>query len=697
MEDRYLLLKCPKCGGKIIFSTNQQIATCDDCGSLITLPRVMYNDSLSVEKRTAIIEKFNKATDFQLDFQFHRAYNIYNKIIKANENNNFEDYYPYWCKVLAQYGILYELNDYLEPKVVPNRTSFESIFNNPNYLKALELASLNIQTILKQEATKIDSAIKKIQYGIFDYAPKNVCIYIDDSDNNPKKERDLRILEDVKRTLKARVLTYQTSEGMINLLNKELMETKLFGLINNSQMMIVISSAFNHFMANYFRNTWSRFNHKYQKTETADNRLIVLTDIDVAGIDEKGLGVKKDQIVSLRNPRHLAILNALIDANIKKIKLSDEKEYRAEEKYLEINESIQNEKYDEAKAALNILIEEGCSSSIIWFYSYLVRNKIKGIELDNKKLIDPRLDYFFNKAYQTAPFLEKIKLYDYINTCLDRLTILDEVDENYEKELLKAQKEMHAKRKLLLIRDFSLIFILNILSFATLSLGNIAMIIIAVLLFGSFYAYAIRRYIMSISIEKIPDGLRNKVDVKKYFYRIKKELTPEQAARFIPGPYAKKTKLFANVVLIIAVAFTFSFFIKELSVKIQNSDLNYYYVFNRVVITGGNDKDIVIPSRIGLRNVYKIANKAFYKNDKLETLEFKYGTIIIGDDAFAKCYNLQSITLPASLRRVGGRGKESFRDCNNVKKIQYSKISGIRMEDLFGDDWIEKMDQLQTS
>ena len=202
---------------------------------------------------------------------------------------------------------------------------------------------------------------------------------------------------------------------------------------------------------------------------------------------------------------------------------------------------------------------------------------------------------------------------------------------------------------------------------------------------------------MSISIEKIPDGLRNKVDVKKYFYRIKKELTPEQAARFIPGPYAKKTKLFANVVLIIAVAFTFSFFIKELSVKIQNSDLNYYYVFNRVVITGGNDKDIVIPSRIGLRNVYKIANKAFYKNDKLETLEFKYGTIIIGDDAFAKCSNLQSITLPASLRRVGGRGKESFRDCNNVKKIQYSKISGIRMEDLFGDDWIEKMDQLQTS
>ena len=382
---------------------------------------------------------------------------------------------------------------------------------------------------------------------------------------------------------------------------------------------------------------------------------------------------------------------------LKKIKLSDEKEYRAEEKYLEINESIQNEKYDEAKAALNILIEEGCSSSIIWFYSYLVRNKIKGIELDNKKLIDPRLDYFFNKAYQTAPFLEKIKLYDYINTCLDRLTILDEVDENYEKELLKAQKEMHAKRKLLLIRDFSLIFILNILSFATLSLGNIAMIIIAVLLFGSFYAYAIRRYIMSISIEKIPDGLRNKVDVKKYFYRIKKELTPEQAARFIPGPYAKKTKLFANVVLIIAVAFTFSFFIKELSVKIQNSDLNYYYVFNRVVITGGNDKDIVIPSRIGLRNVYKIANKAFYKNDKLETLEFKYGTIIIGDDAFAKCSNLQSITLPASLRRVGGRGKESFRDCNNVKKIQYSKISGIRMEDLFGDDWIEKMDQLQTS
>ena len=93
---------------------------------------------------------------------------------------------------------------------------------------------------------------------------------------------------------------------------------------------------------------------------------------------------------------------------------------------------LSDEKYDEAKAALNILIEEGCSSSIIWFYSYLVRNKIKGIELDNKKLIDPRLDYFFNKAYQTAPFLEKIKLYDYINTCLDRLTILDEVDENYD-------------------------------------------------------------------------------------------------------------------------------------------------------------------------------------------------------------------------------------------------------------------------
>ena len=96
-----------------------------------------------------------------------------------------------------------------------------------------------------------------------------------------------------------------------------------------------------------------------------------------------------------------------------------------------------------------------------------------------------------------------------------------------------------------------------------------------------------------------------------------------------------------------------SFFVKELVVKVQNRNLNYYYVFNEVVITGGNAEEVIIPKTIGGKTVTKIGRKAFYGDDKITEVIINNGIVEIGSFAFSECKNLKKVTVPATVERLG--------------------------------------------
>lgn len=694
-KETTFILTCPKCGGQIIKGNNQQIATCEECNSLIPLPSFLYKEDLDDNIKLNILEKLNRACSLQLDYQFHRAYNIYDKVAKANEQNNISDFYPYWCKVLSQYGVMYQLNDHLENEVVCYRASMDSIYTNPNYKKALECASLSIQTIIKKEAQQIEDYLKLSYNALYNFEPVDVCLYVDDSDDNPSKIKDLKIVEDVKKVLDSRKCKTFITSDLFDINKRAELEKNLFAAIESSSMMIVVSSSLKHFSNNLFRNTWMRYLRHPELKETISNRFIVMTDLDPNVVDEKELGINKEMIVNTRDHKYLSVLGVMLDRNLKYLKYKDQEILENAFKLDEITAVIEKGNFEEAKGALNILVGDDALNYAVWWNLYLAKNKIQGASQLDKKLIDPRLDYYYQMTYKSSPRVIKKKLYDYMINALDKLQILDEVDSKYEEELVKHQKEEYRHRRNRLIRDFGIVLLVNILSFMTLSLGSVMSVIIFVLIFGTTFSFALRQYVLAYNSEKLPIGLKNEVDVRKYYHKIKTSLPANQASRFILGTYAKKLKLFANILLISCSIISAGFIVKEVSYKIINNDINYYYIFNRVIITGGNDKNIVIPTKIGNKKVYRVADRAFYKNNKIETITFNNGVVKIGNEAFASCENLKEVILPASLQRVGASGSESFKDSTNIEVV-YGTKAGISYRDLFGENWEEKMHHLKS-
>ena len=82
----------------------------------------------------------------------------------------------------------------------------------------------------------------------------------------------------------------------------------------------------------------------------------------------------------------------------------------------------------------------------------------------------------------------------------------------------------------------------------------------------------------------------------------------------------------------------------------------------KAIITGftGNDKHIVIPSQIDGFEVYSIASNAF-EDYSIKSVIISEGVEVIDWFAFYRCSELESVTIPASVRRIG---HSAFEGCS---------------------------------
>lgn len=142
--------KCKMCGGDLIREGDQNVATCDSCGTMMTLP------SQSDEQ---ISNLFNRANHYRKNFEFDRAAGVYEKILEENP----VEAEAYWGIVLCRYGIEY-VEDPQTHKRLPtcHRTRYESILSDADTLAALEHADGYARQLYEAEAREIDLVQKKI-------------------------------------------------------------------------------------------------------------------------------------------------------------------------------------------------------------------------------------------------------------------------------------------------------------------------------------------------------------------------------------------------------------------------------------------------------------------------------------------------------------------------------------------------------
>lgn len=683
MDNERHNLTCPKCGSEIEVSEGQTIGHCSFCDSLIPLPQFMINPSL-VDKTTYhnMINRINKANDFTLSYQFHRAFNLFDKLIKNNYNLGINDYFPYFGKALAQYGVCYIMNDKLENELICLKLVRGSIFQNENYQKALEYADTNTEAILKQIAGTIDTFQKDLQKALITSKPVDVCILVDSSPKNLESKIDAALGTRIKDKLAKLNYTANVTSGLMEHINKDFV-IELFKNLTLANHLVVVSINSQHLNNPLFRHIWMSYYSDEELAETITNRMSIITDDD--SIKESLPIANINFYKSTALDEHFNNLTSCL----KTIKLYEDECTKATPTYPEIRELLNEKRFDEVKSILNDKLLEEPLNYVEWWMMYLAKHSASNNEELLDKVIDPVESYYFQKAYLTAPRFVKRNLYDYYLKAREALDDLAIVDEEYDVEVEKYQKQLYKKEKAKLVFSTIPVILVTILDFLTISLANIWSFLIMLVLNVAAYFVLGKQVFSVLAIGKIPDAAKSDSEKKNYIQQIKKALKPHQAARFLPNAKTKRMHTFTFVVLAICAFATFSFFVKEAYVGFKNSNLNYYYVFNNVVVTGGRGESVVIPKTIDKRKVIKIGNNAFENNQTIKKVVINNGIKELGSSCFKNCINLEEATVPSTINKVDS-ANAPFEGCNNLKQFLYQGTD-FSPSDLLGADYQEKM------
>ena len=240
------IIKCKICGGEIELPANVTMGECPYCHEVTTFPRFDEPD----------LEVFYKqAEDARLSSNFDKAIAAYEEIIGRGTT----DPEIYWGLVLSTWGIEY-VEDPLtkERKPTCHRVQFESILDDENYKKVLELSVGEEQKIYQQEALKIADIQKNILAISSHEKPFDIFICYKESDDSGQRTQDSVFAQELYDKLCAQ--GYKVFFARVTLEDKVgLYEPYIFSALNSAKVMLVIGSKKEYFEAVWVRNEWSRF------------------------------------------------------------------------------------------------------------------------------------------------------------------------------------------------------------------------------------------------------------------------------------------------------------------------------------------------------------------------------------------------------------------------------------------------------
>lgn len=655
-------LKCYKCGGSLVAKKNHNIAVCQECNSLIILPNYVFDNNKNIEEVIKITEKVNKAIDYQLNYQFHHAYNQYDKLLKNYPELKDNEYFFYYGKFMAQYGIVYHYNKRLENELVSLQIADDSVFENENYQKAYELMDLDTQILFKKEISNLDSIITDIYRKALNYKPLDIVICIDDSKNNLALDNDLKELKKLTKFLDEHGYSYKVTQDLFNEKNIETYLSEYYPLLKTADMMIVISHNEEHLNSGLFRHTWMSYFRLPENKRAINERLMILTNSNPSSPMSEYLYSNEE------------VWKKKIVENLKKIRNNS---YKLTTIPI-IDEFLTKSDFKNAKLILNDINER---DYLYWWCQLLIKYEVTSLVELKKKNVAFDKEYYYKQAYLKAPKEIRKQLYDLYETSLSV------GEESYEDNINKLLTKSMIKR-LLNLSKWSLLFVLFIvLCFATCSLKHIISAIIFIVSLGLISIPLIKNYRDILKQGKTAMAFDSEKARHDYIKQMKKIMKPEQILSIIPYKKQKQVNIISTCVMVLLLVGLGFFLSKEIRLASKYSNLEYYYIFDKAYISGGDGKNIIIPSTIGDKKVIRINQNAFQNKDKIETLEINYGLKEIGSSAFYDCDNLKQIILPASLENVGHNAP--FEECNDLILLRYS--GKIKEETLLGDEYYLKM------
>lgn len=271
------IFRCKMCGGNLNVVDLKGIVECEYCGCKQTIHNT--ND----EKKNYL---YNKANNLRWKNEFDKAMSTY-ELILMDFPNEAE---AYWGIVLCRYGIEY-VDDQKTNKKIPtcHRTQFKSIFDDEDYINAIEKADVISKEFYQTQAEEIDKLQKQILSITQKEEPYDIFICYKELDNDGNRTRDSVYAQDIYNTLIDN--GYKVFFSRVTLENKLGInyEPYIFAALNSAKIMLVIGTKPEYFNSVWVRNEWSRFISIMNESK---NKYIIpcYRDIDVYELPDELLG-----------------------------------------------------------------------------------------------------------------------------------------------------------------------------------------------------------------------------------------------------------------------------------------------------------------------------------------------------------------------------------------------------------------------
>lgn len=254
---------CNICGANYEYRNGRWF--CPACGAY-------KQEELSNEEVTLL---YNAAQKLRMS-DFDDAEKEYSDIIgKFPKNAN-----GYWGRLLSKYGIKYEED--FDGRKIPTcyATSIESVINDKDYKKAIELADketkeyyiLQAQYIERVRKEWVEKARKEKPYDVF------LCYKDSDMANGIDRTQDSIAVQDL--------YIHLTSQGYRVFFSRESLRDKvgekyepyIFNALSTAKVMLVYGSNPDYITSTWLKNEWTRYEKRIQAGEKKENSLLVACD-----------------------------------------------------------------------------------------------------------------------------------------------------------------------------------------------------------------------------------------------------------------------------------------------------------------------------------------------------------------------------------------------------------------------------------
>ena len=409
LEKKRMTFKCKICGSTVSSDGSSKVYTCKKCGLEQSLP-----DYCSEH----VSFLYGRANHYFRTKRFYKALQIFQQIAAESP----DDCEAYRSIVLSRYGISYTSENEIyskEPRI--NIVRSASIFDDPDYIKAISLADKERRSFYIKEAEKIEKINQEI-LELAQTAPSfDVIIEYRGHDSKNRHTPEKEVAERIYSQLKEE--GFSVYNRQINALDPSELsyDAYLYKALYSAKIMLIFASKPEYFNDTKIVNEWSIFSERMRNKE---KKIIVncISEINENDIPEE---LNRNMVYNFTDYTFRREITELTEQVVNGTlllragKIDSDNEESIHRRINEIFELIEKENYSEAENKCYLLLSSYPDNSSAYLGLLLCDMKVRKKE----DLADCNESFVKNKNYRKILLLDKemsAELQGYIDTINDR-------------------------------------------------------------------------------------------------------------------------------------------------------------------------------------------------------------------------------------------------------------------------------------